>query len=116
MAIKIIHVGVGARGCHWLDIVSEHPDFVSVACVDKDEKALQVARSLPGQEHAKFLTSLEDALSQVKADMVLIASPSSLHAEHTVKAMDAGLGVMVEKPFAISVQEAKSRDSLKPEH
>ena len=106
MSIKMIHVGVGVRGRHWLDIVAQHPDFASAACVDSDETALQQARSLPGQEHGQFFTSLEDALSHLQADAALITSPSFLHAQHALQALDAGLGVLVEKPFGLNLQEA----------
>jgi predicted dehydrogenase/predicted AlkP superfamily phosphohydrolase/phosphomutase len=106
MAVRLIHVGVGARGRHWLEIVSQHPDFVSVACVDPDEKALGAARALPGQEHGCFVTSLEEALARVQADGVLIASPSFLHAQHTLQALEAAVAVMVEKPFGCRLPEA----------
>ena len=106
MTCTIIHVGVGGRGRHWLDFVAQHPDFMSVACVDKDEKILQEVRALPGQTHGKFFTQLEEALSSVQADAVLIASPSFLHAQHAMQALDAGLAIMVEKPFASNLPEA----------
>jgi predicted dehydrogenase/predicted AlkP superfamily phosphohydrolase/phosphomutase len=106
MTIRIIHVGVGGRGRHWLDFVARHPDFTAVACVDVDEKALESARRARGQEHGKFFTSLEDALVQTQADAVLITSPSFLHAQQALQALDAGLAVMVEKPFGCNLQEA----------
>ena len=91
MTIRIIHIGVGGRGRHWLDFVAQHPDFAAVACVDVEEKALESARRAPGQEHGKFFTSLEDALSRTQADAVLITSPSFLHARHALEALDAVL-------------------------
>src|SRR5262249_9494629 len=94
MSVKLIHIGVGARGRHWLDIVSRHPDFVSAACVDPDERALGAARALPGQERGHFFASLEEALAHVEADAALVSSPSFLHARHTLEALDAGLAVM----------------------
>ena len=106
MAIKIIHVGVGGRGRHWVEYVARHPDFAAVACVDVDEKALESTRHMQGQEHGKFFRSLEEAVAQTQADAVLITSPSFLHAQHALKALDAGLAVMVEKPFACNLQEA----------
>jgi predicted dehydrogenase len=106
MPIRIIHVGVGVRGRHWLDIVAQHPDFTSVACVDTNEAALHEVRALPGQKHGRFSTSLEDALSKVQADAALITSPSFLHAAHALQALDAGLAVMVEKPLSLNLREA----------
>lgn len=108
MAIKIIHVGVGGRGRHWLDYIAQHPDFGAAACVDVDKKALEAVRQLPGQEHGNFFESLGDALSQTQADAVLITTPSFLHAQQALEALDAGLAVMVEKPFACNLAEAQA--------
>jgi predicted dehydrogenase len=106
MAINMIHVGVGVRGRHWLDIVSQHPDFASAACVDTNEAALREVRTLPGQEHGRLFTRFEDALSQVQADAALITSPSFLHTTHALQALDAGLAVMMEKPLGLDLHEA----------
>lgn len=106
MAIRIIHVGVGGRGRHWLEYVAEHPDYTSVACVDVSETALQEARKSPGQEHGRFFSSFEETVAQVEADATLITSPSFLHAEQTRQALDAGLAVLVEKPFGSTLEEA----------
>ncbi len=106
MAIRIIHVGVGGRGRHWLEYVAEHPDFTAVAYVDVSEQALQEARGTAGQEHGNFFTDLKDAAAKVEADAALITSPSFLHAQQTYQALDAGLAVLVEKPFGSTLQEA----------
>jgi predicted dehydrogenase/predicted AlkP superfamily phosphohydrolase/phosphomutase len=108
MTIKIIHVGVGGRGRHWLEYVAQHPDFSAVACVDVDQKALESTRRMPGQEHGKFFTSAEEAFAQTQADAALVTSPSFLHAQHALQALDAGLAVMVEKPFACNLAEAQT--------
>jgi predicted dehydrogenase len=104
--ISIIHLGVGTRGRHWLGFIADHPDFTSVACVDGDERALAAGRALPGLENGKFFTSFERAIQEVKADAVLIASPSFLHGPQALQALDAGLAVMVEKPFSLDFSEA----------
>ncbi len=104
--IRLIHVGVGVRGRHWLDVVAAHPDFVSVACVDTNDAALQQARQSPGQTHGTFVSTLAQALAATDADAVLVASPTFLHARQAHDALDAGLAVMVEKPLALDLPEA----------
>ena len=44
MSLKLIHVGVGGRGSHWLDFVAQREDVESVACMDVDEQALQAVQ------------------------------------------------------------------------
>lgn len=39
-------------------------------------------------------------------DVVVVASPNHLHADHAVAALDAGKHVVCEKPFALTVEEA----------
>jgi predicted dehydrogenase len=106
MAIRVVHVGVGVRGRHWLEIVAQHPDFVSVGCVDAREEALREAQRQPGQDHGNFSTDFAAAVSKARPDAVLIATPSALHARHAIQALDAGLPVMLEKPLAGSLADA----------
>ncbi len=106
MAIRIIHVGVGGRGRHWLEYVAEHPDVTPVACVDVNDQTLQEARGMAGQEHGQFFSDLKEAAAQVEADAALITTPSFLHAQQTHQALDAGLAVLVEKPFGSTLEEA----------
>ena len=101
--MKLIHVGIGRRGCHWLDFVSGRPDVQTVACVDVDQAALDAVRD---KTAARFYTSLDAALAETAADAVLIASPSGMHAAQARQALNAGLAVMVEKPLACSFDEA----------
>ena len=104
--IPIIHLGVGGRGRHWLGFIADHPDFTSVACIDPDQRALEAARGLPGLQNCKFFTGFEQALQEANAEAVLIASPSFLHGRQALQALDAGLAVMVEKPFSLDLGEA----------
>jgi predicted dehydrogenase len=107
VTVKVVHIGLGIRGSHWLDFVADHPDTESVACVDADPAALERAKAhVPAS--CRFFTNVGDALAQSGANAALITSPSKLHAEQAIAALRAGLTVLVEKPFASSVQEARS--------
>jgi predicted dehydrogenase len=106
MALRIIHVGIGIRGRHWLELVKDYGETASVACVDADNRALDEAKSKYGANACQYFSDLGTALRSVEADAVLIASPSSLHTEHALQALEAGLAVMIEKPFASTVEEA----------
>lgn len=49
--------------------------------------------------------SYEALLDSGEVDAVYISLPNHLHAEWTVRALDAGLHVLCEKPFAVTLEE-----------
>lgn len=61
-----------------------------------------------GKEHnANIYNNIDDLLANEKQlDIVAICSPNGLHAEHSIKALQAGFNVLCEKPMAISVADA----------
>lgn len=101
--MKLIHVGIGGRGRHWLEFIGGRRDIETVACVDVDQGALDAARQKTG---CKVFDSLDRALAETAADAVLIASPSGMHGSQARQALAAGFAVMVEKPLASSLAEA----------
>lgn len=56
---------------------------------------------------AQAETSVEQALADPLVHLALITSPSPLHSEQAVQAMQAGKDVIVEIPLALSWQEAQ---------
>jgi predicted dehydrogenase len=104
VGIRILHVGLGVRGQHWLDIVQDYPDATSVGCVDPVPATIEkVARRYP---ELPCFSTLTEALQEVAAEAAIIASPVSRHVENALQCLATGLAVMVEKPFASSVEEA----------
>jgi len=104
--MKIIHIGLGVRGKHWLEIVRDYPQMTSTACVDPEPSALaSVQTHFPDLRNACY-PNLDEALKNVKADAAIIASPPPYHGDHCLQALEAGLAVMVEKPFTTNVQDA----------
>ncbi len=54
---------------------------------------------------AKAFSTIEEAMDNVDLDLFVIASPSKFHTEHTIKALNAGIHVLVEKPIAGTLEE-----------
>ena len=48
----------------------------------------------------------EDLLADDGVDLVIVSTPPASHAEWTLRALEAGKSVVVEKPFCITVDEA----------
>lgn len=73
------------------------------------------AATVAARWDAKAYGSLEEMLSDV--DVVSVASPSSMHFHHTAMALEHGLDVLVEKPLALTVENARMLErmaSLRP--
>lgn len=51
-------------------------------------------------------TDYAEMLADPALDVVYIATPSALHAQHAIEAIEAGKAVLVEKPFATSASDA----------
>lgn len=56
---------------------------------------------------AHAAAAIEPALADAQVQLVLIASPSPLHSEQTIQALEAGKDVMVEIPVAMSWPDAQ---------
>jgi predicted dehydrogenase len=108
VAIRILQCGAGIRGNHWAQFVREHPDVECVGVVDIDPAALDRIKGKVQSEACRYFGDLDQALDEAAAEAALIVSPSAMHAAHAIRCMEAGLTVMVEKPFGTGVAEAKS--------
>jgi predicted dehydrogenase len=101
--MDILHIGLGERGQHWFEIVRGRRDATSVACVDSDAGARQWV-----QRHASGVACyerLDEALQQVTADAAVVASPLASHASDAIVALESGLAVMIDQPFALNLAQ-----------
>jgi UDP-N-acetyl-2-amino-2-deoxyglucuronate dehydrogenase len=71
-------------------------------CDIEFEKAQKIAEKYGGNSY-QFVDDLLASESDI--DVVSICSPNGLHAEHSIKALNAGFHVLCEKPIAISVYD-----------
>ena len=64
------------------------------------------ANELAAKYNAKAYYNVDDLLANEKhIDVVAICSPNGLHAEHSIKALNAKFHVLCEKPMAINVAD-----------
>ena len=101
MSIRLGVIGVGSLGFHHARIARELEGARMVGIHDTDPARLQeVSTELEVAAHRE-LDALLDA-----ADAVVIAVPTQAHREVAVRALDAGLHVLIEKPIAPSLEAA----------
>lgn len=103
---KAIIVGTGNAGSWWCKTLAANKDVEVVACVDKDLDSATKAAEENGF-HALVTDDYEKAIGEAPADFLVDVTPPSLHCDLTVKALQAGLHVLGEKPMAMSMAEAR---------
>lgn len=65
------------------------------------------AEDLANEYAASVYSNLDDLLKKEdNLDVIAICTPNGLHAEHTIKSLNAGHHVLVEKPMALSVYDS----------
>lgn len=101
--IRVGVVGAGNMGAHHARAYASLPHLCELVAVH-DPNSMR-ARAVAARTGAFVCASLDELLDRV--DAVSIASPSALHVEHTVRALERGCDVLVEKPLALGVAQAR---------
>lgn len=102
---RIGFLGVGWIGRHRMAAMLATGTVEAAAISDPSaEMTAEAARLAPG---ATIVASL-DAMLALDLDGLVIASPSALHAEQSIRALDAGAAVFCQKPLGRSAAEARA--------
>lgn len=101
MKVKVGIIGAGNMGKNHIRLAREmNNEFEFVGVHDPDENRIRTL----GLEDYYYET--EDALIEA-ADAVIVAAPSSLHKKIALKVAAAGKHLLVEKPIALSAEDAQ---------
>lgn len=101
--IRIGFVGCGGIGGHHLKVWKDTPGAKVVAFCDiRRERAEKAAEGFGGGE---IYTDMAEMLEKADIDAVDICTPSGLHAQQGIMALNAGKHVMVEKPIDIDIKK-----------
>ncbi len=103
--IRFALVGCGRIAGKHFEAFEQHRERAElVAVCDTDRAALEAAVARTG---APGFASLDALLAGSNADVIVLATPSGLHAAQTVQAAEAGRHVVTEKPMATRWQDGK---------
>ena len=98
--VRAIILGYGIRGRTYASYASSHPDEFEIAGL-----ADPVAK-FPDNPPYPTWKSWEEALDAgIRADAVIISLPDRLHCQATVKALEKGYHVLLEKPIGCTWEE-----------
>lgn len=99
--IRFAIIGCGRIAQRHAEHILKNGKLVMV-CDNVPEKADAFAEKY----HARAFYDINEMLKHSdEIDIVSICSPNGLHAEHSIKALNAGTHVLCEKPMAISVYD-----------
>ncbi|MBI4531844.1 MAG: Gfo/Idh/MocA family oxidoreductase [Candidatus Latescibacteria bacterium] len=104
---KTIHVGCGTRGATHLRNLTQMGMWHPVALVDVVERYFDDAVRDYGFSRKHCYASLAEALTHVEADVAVISSPATTHAQFVEEALKANLHVWVEKPLTCDLPSAR---------
>lgn len=103
--LHIAVVGLGWAGTRHVEAIRELNDKLTVTTlVDNDTEQLQTKAA--GLNVSQTETDYATVLTDPAIDAVSICTPHPLHAPMTIAAAEAGKHVLVEKPMALTVDEA----------
>lgn len=104
--IKIAIVGCGRISERHFHAVSMHQQRVElVAICDNDPVALAVTAE---KYQVPAYAALKQLLKESDADLIVLCTPSGLHAEQAIQAAQAGRHVMTEKPMATRLSDGRA--------
>ena len=97
-------VGLGFAAVSTVAAIVRHPNMSIVAAADTDPVALErfCAHVGVSEAHAR----IDELCASPNVDAVYIATPTPLHAEHAILAARHGKHLIVEKPLAVTLEEA----------
>ncbi|OCT10922.1 oxidoreductase [Paenibacillus pectinilyticus] len=100
--VTIALIGAGLRGVNYTGYALEHPDELQVVAVaEPNRQRSHKFKRMHGISDEMCFDSWEDLLAKPKlADAVLICTQDNMHYEPTIKALEAGYHVLLEKPMS----------------
>ncbi|NIZ62398.1 oxidoreductase [Sedimentitalea sp. CY04] len=100
--IRVLIAGLGNMGLSHALAHHHHAGAQIVGLVNRSGEV-----SHPDLQGYPVFTDFQVALSEVKPDLVVVATYSDSHADYAIAGMEAGAHVFVEKPLATTVDDAK---------
>jgi scyllo-inositol 2-dehydrogenase (NADP+) len=112
-ALRVAMIGYGAIGFeHGTAIAAVEGLEYALVC-DRNQERLALARQ--AFPEVSTCTDLRDVAADSTIDLVIVSTPPSTHAAISMRMLEAGKHVVVEKPFCLTTAEADAMIELAEE-
>lgn len=103
--LRFAIAGLGTAGCMMLPAVHKHSHLQLTAAADIDAEPLEhFHRDFQVEIHR----SVADLCQSPNVDAIYMATPTHLHTEHALMALEQGKHVVLEKPMALTLDDAET--------
>ncbi|WP_456290183.1 Gfo/Idh/MocA family oxidoreductase [Paenibacillus sp. AK002] len=105
--VKVALIGAGLRGINYLEYALQHPHELEVVAVaEPNRQRREQFQARHGLEDAACFENWNDFFTAPKvADAVFICTQDKQHFEPTMRALEAGYHVLLEKPMSPDPEE-----------
>lgn len=104
LGVGIIGAGPVTQALH-IPMLARLPDLYRIVHISAP--STRAAPEVAGWIGARCSNTVDDLLADPAVDVVAINSPAALHAEHAIRAMNAGKrALLIEKPLATTLEDA----------
>ena len=93
-------IGIGNRGGVYSKYFAQSKDVKIVAGCDVNKKRLDDFALTCNVKNDNLFTNPIEFFKQKRADVLVISTLDNLHCEQTIKALELGYDVLLEKPVA----------------
>jgi predicted dehydrogenase len=101
--MRLAVIGAGVIGRTHIDRALKHPRVQLVAIADPTDAARSLAESLG----VPWFADYKEMLAVARPQGAIVATPNATHASVSVDCMERGVAVIVEKPIADTLEEAR---------
>ena len=113
MRVGVIGAGARATWAHLPALAADPRARVAAIC-RRDREALEALAARFDAE--AIYTDPQALLTEADLDAVILSTPNALHASQTAAALEAGLDVLVDPPFAVRVRNARALREMAAKH
>lgn len=104
--MKFAIIGLGGRGSTYAHFIRYYGSEIVSVC-DTDESKKELAVKEYGVPERNYFTDEEEFFKEKRADALVISTLDALHHGQTIKALELGYDILLEKPIAVTIEECE---------